>query len=115
VFENRVLRRIFGPKMDEVTGEWRKLHNEELHNLYLSPDIIRQVRLRRMRWAGHVARMGEERKVYKVLVGNPEGKRPLGRPRHRWEDGIRMDLREIGLVVWIGFDCLRTGTGGRLL
>jgi hypothetical protein len=87
-----------------VTGEWRKLHNEELHNLYSSPDIIREVKSRRMRWAGHVARMGEERKVYKVLVGKPEGKRPLGRPRRRWEDGIRMDLREIGLGVWIGLD-----------
>jgi hypothetical protein len=81
VFENRVLRGIFGPKRDEVTGEWRKLHNEELHNLYSSPDIIRQAKSRRMRWAGHVARMGEEIKVYKVLVGKPEGKRPLGRPR----------------------------------
>jgi hypothetical protein len=103
VFENRVLRRIFGPRRDEVTGEWRKLHNEELHNLYSSPDIIRQVKSRRMRWAGNVARMGEERKVYRVLVGNPEGKRPLGRPRRRWEDEIRMDLREIGLggVDWI--------------
>jgi hypothetical protein len=80
VFENRVLRRIFEPKMDEMTGEWRKLHNEELHNLYSSPDIIRQVKSRRMRWVGHVARMGKERKVYKVLVGKPEGKRPLGRP-----------------------------------
>jgi hypothetical protein len=90
-------RIIFGPKRDEVTGEWRKLHSEELHNLYPSPDIIRQVRSRRMRWAGHVARMGEERKVYRVLVGKPEGKSPLGRPRRRWEDGIRMDLREIGL------------------
>jgi hypothetical protein len=97
VFENRVLRRIFGPKRDEVTGEWRKLHNEELHNLYSTPDIIRQVKARRMRWAGHVAHMREERKVYKVLVGKPEGKRPLGRPRRRWEDGIRMGLREIGL------------------
>jgi hypothetical protein len=83
VFENRVLRTIFGPKRDEVTGEWRKLHNEELHNLYSSPDIIRQIKSKRMRLAGHVARMGEERKVYKVLVGNPEGKRPLGRPRRR--------------------------------
>jgi hypothetical protein len=81
MFENRVLRRIFGPKRDEVTGEWRKLHNEELHNLYSSPYIIRQVKSRRMRWAEHVARMGEERKLYKVLVGKPEGKRPLGRPR----------------------------------
>jgi hypothetical protein len=74
VFENRSLRRIFGPKRDEVTGEWRKLHSEELHTLYSSPDIIRQVRSRRMRWAGHLARTGEERKVYKVLVGKPEGK-----------------------------------------
>jgi hypothetical protein len=104
VFENRVLRRIFGPKRDEVTGEWRKLHNDELHNLYSSPDIIMQVKSRRMRWAGHVARMVEERKLYKVLVGKPEGKRTLGRPRRRWEDGIRMYLREIGLgggVEWI--------------
>jgi hypothetical protein len=102
-FENRVLRRIFGSKIDEVTGEWRKLHNEELHNLYSSPDNLRQVKSRRMRWEGHVARMGEERKVYKVLVGKPEGMRPLGRPRRRWEDGIKMDLREIGLgcVDWI--------------
>jgi hypothetical protein len=115
VFENRVLRRIFGPKRDEVTGEWRKLHNEELHNLHSSPDIIRQVKSRRMRWTGHVARLGVERKLYKVLVGNLEGKRPLRRPRRRWEDGIRMDLREIGLGVWIGFDWLRTGTGGWLL
>jgi hypothetical protein len=96
VFENRVLRRIFGPKRDEVTGEWRKLHNVELHNLYSSPYIIRQIKSRRLRWAGHVARMGEERKVYKVLVGKPEGKGPLGRPRRRWEDGMRVDLREIG-------------------
>jgi hypothetical protein len=97
-------QRIFGPKRDEVTGEWRKLHSEELHNLYSSPDIIKQVKSRRMRWAEHVARMEEEKKVYKVLVGKPEGKRPLGRPRRRWEDGIRMDLREIGLgggVDWI--------------
>jgi hypothetical protein len=103
VFENRVLRRIFGPKRDEVTGEWRKLHNEELHNMYSSQDVIRQVKSRRMRWAGHVARMGEERKVYKVLMGKPEGNRPLGRPRHRWEYGITMDLGEIGLggVDWI--------------
>jgi hypothetical protein len=84
VFENRVLKRIFGPERDEVTGEWRKLHDEELHNLYSSLDIIRQVKSRRMRWAGHVTRMGEERR-YKVLVGKPEGKRPLDRPRRRWD------------------------------
>jgi hypothetical protein len=110
VFENRVVRRIFGPKRDEVTGEWRKLHNEKLHNLYSSPDIIRQVKSRRMRWAGHVARMGEERKVYKVLVGKPEGKRPLGIPRRRWEDGIRMDLMETGLGGR-GLDSTSSGQG----
>jgi hypothetical protein len=102
VFENRVLRRTFGPKRDEVTGKWRKLHSEELHKLYSSPDIIRQVKSRRMRWAGHVARIGEERKVYRVLVRKPERKRPLGRPRRRWEDGIRMDVSEIGCGVWSG-------------
>jgi hypothetical protein len=83
VFENRVLSRIFGPKRDEVTGEWRKLHSEELHILYSSPDIITQIKSRRMRWAEHVAHMGEERKVYRVLMGKPEGKRRFGRPRHR--------------------------------
>jgi hypothetical protein len=110
VFENRVLRRIFGPRRDEVTGEWRKLHNEELHNLYSSPYIIRQVKSRRMRWAGHMARMGEERKVYKVLVGKPERRRPLGRPRRRWEDGVRMVLREIGLGG-CGLDSTVSGQG----
>jgi hypothetical protein len=93
VFENRVLRRIFGPKRDEVTGEWRKLHNGEVHNLYSSPDIIRQIKSRRMRGAGHVARVGEERKVYKGLVVRTEGKRQLERQRRRWEYGIRMGLR----------------------
>jgi hypothetical protein len=97
-FENGVLRRIFGPKGDEVTGEWRKLHSGELHNLYSSPDIIRPIKSRDMRWAGHVARMGEGRNVYRVLVGKPEGKRPLGRSRRRWEEGIKMYLREIGGV-----------------
>jgi hypothetical protein len=97
VFENRVLRGIFGPKRDEVVAGWRKLHNEELHNLYCSPSIITMIKSRRMRWAGHVARMEENR----ILVGKPEGKRPLGRPRRRWEDNIRMDLREIG---WSGTD-----------
>jgi len=95
VFENRVLRRIFGPERDEVTGEWRKVHNEELNDLYCSPNIVRVIKSRRMRWAGYVARMGEGRGVYRVLVGKPEGKRPLGRPRCRWEDNIKMDLQEV--------------------
>jgi hypothetical protein len=98
VFENRVLRTIFWPKRNDVTGEWRKLHNEELHNLYSSPNIIRQMKSRRMRWAGHVVRVGRERNVYKVLVREPEGKRPLGRRRHRWENGMRINLWEIGWV-----------------
>jgi hypothetical protein len=103
VFENRVLRRIFGPKRDEVMGGCRKLHNEELHGLYSSPSIIRVIKARRMRWAGHVARMEEVRGAYNILVGRPEGRRPLGRPRRRWEDSIKMDLREIGFgdVDWI--------------
>jgi hypothetical protein len=87
VFENRVLRRIYGPKRDEVTGEWKKLHNEELHILQSSTNIIRQIKSRTMRWAGHVARMGEERKAYKVLVGKPQGKRPIVTPRRRREEG----------------------------
>jgi hypothetical protein len=95
IFENRVLRRIFGPKRDELTGERKKLHNEELHNLYSSPNTIGQSKSRRLRWAGHVARMEEDRKVYKVLMGKP-GKRPLGRLRRRSEDWVRMDVREIG-------------------
>jgi len=93
VFENRVLRRVFGSKRDKVTGEWRKLHNEDLRDLYSLPNIVRVVKSRRMKWAGHVARMGEGRGVHRVLVGKPEGKRPLGRPRCRWEDNIKMDLR----------------------
>jgi len=96
VFENRVLRSVFGSKRDEVTGEWRKLHNEELRDFYSLPNIVWVVKSSRMRWAGHVARMGEGRDVHRVLVGKPEGKRPLGRPRHRWEDNIKMDLREVG-------------------
>jgi hypothetical protein len=95
VFENKVLKRIFGPKRDEVTGEWRKLHNEELRDLYSSPSIIRIIKLRRIRWAGHVARMGEKINAYRLLVGKPEGKRSLGRPRRRWEDNIKIDLLEI--------------------
>ncbi|KAJ4450199.1 hypothetical protein ANN_01606 [Periplaneta americana] len=102
VLENKVLRKIFGA--DEVTGVWRKLHNAELHALYSSPDIIRNIKSRRLRWAGHVARMGESRNAYRVLVGRPEGKRPLGRPRRRWKDNITMDLREVGYDDrdWIG-------------
>jgi len=104
VFENMVLRRILRPRRDEVTGEWRRLHNEELNDLYSSPNIVRVIKSRRMGWAGHVARMGEERVVYRVLVGKPEGKRPLGRPRRRCVDNIRMDLQEVGCgyMNWIG-------------
>jgi hypothetical protein len=96
VFENWVLRRIFGPKMDEVTGEWRKLHNEELRDMYSLPSIIRIIKSRRMRWAGHVARMGEKRKSYRLLVGKPDGKKTLGRPRRKWVDNIKMNLGEVG-------------------
>jgi hypothetical protein len=93
VFENRVLRRIFGPKRDEATGEWRRPHNEELNDLYSSPNIIPVIKLRRMRWAEHVACMGEKRGAYRILVGSPEGRRPLGRPRRTWEDNIKMALQ----------------------
>jgi hypothetical protein len=96
VFENRVLRRIFGPKRDDVTGEWRKLHNEELRDLYSSPSIIRMIKSGRMIWAGNVARMGEKRNAYRLLVGKPVRNRPVGRPRRRWVDNIRMDLGEVG-------------------
>jgi len=104
VFENMVLRRIFGPRRDEVTGEWRGLYNEELNDLYPSPNIVRVIKSRRMRWAGHVARMGEKRGAYRVLVGKQEGRIPLGRPRRRWVDNIRMDLQEVrcGYMDWIG-------------
>jgi hypothetical protein len=101
VFENRVLRRILGSKRDEVMGDWRKMHNEELHNLYSSPYIIRMITPRRMRRAGHVARIVEKRNKYRILVGKPRGNGPLGRPRHRWVDNIKMDLKEIG---WGGMD-----------
>jgi hypothetical protein len=97
VSENRVLKMIVGPKRDEVTGKWRKLHNEELHDLYSSPSIIRIIKSRSMRWAGHVARMGEKRKACRLLMGKPEGKRPLGKPRRRWVDNIRLDLVKVGL------------------
>jgi hypothetical protein len=104
VFENKELRRIFGPKRDEVTGEWRKLHIEELRDLYYSPSIIRIMKSRRMSWVGHVARMGEKRGAYRLLIGKPEGKRPLESPRRRWMDNIKMDLGQVGWgdVDWIG-------------
>ena len=104
VFENMVLRRIFGLRRDEVMGGWRRLHNEELNDLYSLPNIVQVIKLSRMRWAGHVVRMGEERGVYRVLLGKPEGKRPLGRCRCRWVDNIRMDLQEVGCgyMDWIG-------------
>jgi hypothetical protein len=113
VFENRVLRKIFGPKREE-DGSWRKLHNDELHSLYSSPNIVRVIKSRKMRWAGHVARVGEGKGVYRVLVGWPEGKRPLGRPRPRWEDNIEMDLREIGIdrENWIRLAQDRVQWGG---
>jgi hypothetical protein len=142
VFEKRVLRRIFGPKRDEMTGGWRKLHNEELRDLYSSPSIIRIIKLRRMRWKGHVARMGEKRNVYRLLVGKPEGKRPLRRPRHRFFNpllfasctntfskcckitrGMKRSrwimlgwiLERWDGVMWTGLIWLRIGTGGELL
>jgi hypothetical protein len=105
--ENRVLRGVFGSKGDGVTGEWRRLHNEELNDLYSSPNIFRVIKSRRMRWAGHVACMGEGRGAYRIFVGRPEGRRPLGRPRCRWEDSIKMDLQEVGWgggMDWIDRD-----------
>jgi hypothetical protein len=105
-FENRVVRRIFGPKRDEVTGEWRKLHNEEFNNQYSSPNIIWMIKL------VHVAHMEERRSVYRVLVGKPEGKRPLGRPRFKWEDNIQMDHQEVGQGAWPGLIWLRIGRDG---
>jgi hypothetical protein len=110
VFENRVLRRVFGPKRDEVTGEWIKLHNEGLSGLYSLPNIVRVVKSRRMRWAGHVAHMEVGRGVYRVLVGKPEGKRPLRRPRRRCEDNIKMDLQEVGGGC-LGLDGVGSGYG----
>jgi hypothetical protein len=104
-----VLRRIFGPNRDEVTGDWKKLHNEEFHNSYSSPNIIRMIKSRRMRWEGHVARMGETRNEYRILVGKSEGKRPLGTSRRRWIDNIKMALREIG---WDGMDWIELTLDG---
>jgi hypothetical protein len=112
VYENRVLRKIFGPKRDEVTGE--NCINKELRDLYSSPSIIRIIKSGKMRWEEHVARMGEKRNAYRLFVGNPEGKRPLGRPRRRWVDNIRMDLG-VGWVMLTGLVWLRIGTGGELL
>jgi hypothetical protein len=103
---------LFGPERDEVRGEWRKLHKEELNDLYCLPNIVRVVKSRRMRWAGHVARMGERRDVHRALVGKPEGKRPSGRPRRRWEINIKIDLEEVEGVVKIGWSGLRIRTGG---
>jgi hypothetical protein len=115
LFENRVLRGIFGPKRDEVIGGWRKLHNEELHDLYFLPSIIRIIKSRRMRWVGLVGQKGEKMNAYRLLAGNPEGKRPSGRPRRRWIDNIKMDLSEIasGGVDWLVW--LRIGIGGELV
>ena len=112
VFEKRVLRRIFGSKWDEVTGAWRKLHNEELNYLYPSPNIIRVIKSRIMRWEGHVARTGKRRGAYRILVGKPEGKRPLVRSKGRWKDNIKMVLQEVGWGEWTGLIWLRIGTGG---
>jgi hypothetical protein len=109
VFENRLLRRISGLKRNEATGGWRKLHNEEPHNLYSSPSIIRMIKSRSVKWAGHVARMGEKRNACRILVGNSEGKRPLRRPRPMWVKNIKMDLRE---MVWTGSIWFRIGTSG---
>jgi len=115
VFESRVLRRIFGRKRDEVTREWRKLHNGELYDLYSPPNTVQVIKSRRMRWAGHVARIGERRGIYRDLVGKPGGKSPLGRPRCIWEDNIKMDLQEVGCGGMDWIEWLRTGTvGGHL-
>jgi hypothetical protein len=115
VFENRVLRRIFGLKRDELTGKWRRLHNKELNDLYSSPNIVWAIKSRRKRLAGHVARLGERRGIYRILVGKPEGKRPLGRPRCRWDDNTEMDLWEVVCRAWNGLSWFRAGTYSRHL
>jgi hypothetical protein len=112
VFEKRELRRVFGLKRNEVTGKWRKLHNEELNDLYCSTNIIRVIKSKRIRWDRHVARMEERRDVYRFLVGKPEEKRPLGRRRRRWENNIKTDFRKGDVRVWTGLIWLRIGTGG---
>ena len=112
MFENRVLGGIFGPTRDEVTGEYKKLHNQEPKDMYSSPNIVRVIKSRRMRWVGHVARRGERRCACRVLVGKPEGKRPLGRPRRRWEDNISVDPWEVGWGIWTGLIWFRIGAGG---
>jgi hypothetical protein len=114
MFKKRLLRRICGPKSDEVTGDWRRLHNEALNNLYSSPNITRVIKSRRMRWVGHVACMGEKRDAYRILVGRPEGRQPLERPTCRWEDNIKMNL-QVGWGAWTGLSWLRIRTGGGLL
>jgi hypothetical protein len=122
MFENRALRGIYGRRKDELTGGWRKLYNKELHNLYSSPSNTRLIKSRTIIWAGHVACMacracskGEMKNAFNILVGKPKGKRPLGRPKRRWEDNIKMYLRETGFGLWTGFVWLRIGTGGGLL
>ena len=115
VFKNRVLRKMFGLKEDDVTGEWRWLHSEEFYGLFSSPNVIWVIKSRRMRWMGHVAHMGTMRNAYRVLVGKPEGKRPLGMCRHRREDNIKIGLQEVGWETWTGFIWLRLGRGDRLL
>jgi len=109
-----VRRRIFGPRWEEVAREWRKLHNEKLNDLYCSSSIVQVIKSRRMIWAGHVALMGERRGVCRVLVGKPEGKRPLGRPRRRGEDNIKIGIQEVGCGVRTGWSWLRIGTSGGL-
>jgi hypothetical protein len=115
VFENRVLRRIFRPKRDEVKREWRKLYNEELNDLYSSPNIFWVIKSRIMRWAWHIARMGKRRGVYRFLVGKTEGKRPLGGPKPRWKDNMRMDLQEAGCRDMDWFDLTRNRDRWRAL
>jgi hypothetical protein len=115
VFENSVLRRIFGPKRDEMTGGWSKVYNEELHNLCYLSSMIRMMKSGRMRWAGHVSRRGPKRHACRILRGKPDGKKPLGKPSHGWVDNVEMDLEEILWGGWSGLIWLRIGTSGLLL